>query len=137
MTHKEYQRMHQKEFVAKDGLTYTITINDSGEEITVSTATESLGVIDLKRISNPRGPHYYLITVLNLEKCKRKGLGEASLRFHQDVFHLSLTANGDVREGRRSNESQITRDGIMFIQKMRAKGVIEAEDFHDAFNEDE
>lgn len=129
--------MHQKEYVAKDGHTYTITMNDSGEEITVSKGAERLGVIDLKHVINPRGPHYYLITVLDLEKCKRIGLGEASLRYHQEVFRLPLTANGDVREGRRSNESQLTRDGIIFIQKMRAKEVVEAEDFHDAFSEDE
>jgi hypothetical protein len=129
--------MYQKEFVAKDGLTYIITINVSGEEITVSQGTEPLGVIDLKRVINPRGSNYYLITVLDLEKCKRIGLGEASLRYHQEVFRLPLTANGDVREGRRSNESQRTRDGIIFIQKMRAREVVEAEDFHDAFSEDE
>ncbi|MGP1717363.1 MAG: hypothetical protein ACTS9Y_09300 [Methylophilus sp.] len=129
--------MHQKEFVAKDGLSYTITINATGEEITLSQGSDRLGVIDLKRVINPRGPNYYLITVLDLEKCKRIGLGEASLRYHQEVFRLALTANGDVREGRRSNESQLTREGIIFIQKMRAKAVVEAEDFHDAFNEDE
>ncbi|MEZ0287498.1 MAG: hypothetical protein ACAH05_00895 [Methylophilus sp.] len=129
--------MHQKEFVAKDGLTYTITINMSGEEITVAQASGRLGVIDLKRVINPRGSNYYLITVLDLEKCKRIGLGEASLRYHQEIFRLPLTSNGDVREGRRSNESQLTRDGIIFIQKMRAKEVVEAEDFHDAFSEDE
>ena len=129
--------MHQKEFVAKDGLTYIIRLNESGEEITVSQGTEPLGVIDLKRIINPRGSNYYLITVLGLEKCQRKGLGEASLRYHQEVFRLPLTSNGDVREGRRSNQSQLTREGVIFIQKMRAKEVVEAEDFHDAFSEDE
>lgn len=129
--------MHQKQFVAKDGLTYIIRLDESGEEITVSQGNEPLGVIDLKRILTPRGVHYYLITVLDLEKCKRKGLGEASLRYHQEVFRLPLTANGDVREGRQSNDSQLTREGIVFIQKMRAKAVVEAEDFHDAFSEDE
>lgn len=137
MAYKGFLVMHEKEFVAKDGLTYTITINATGEEITVAQSGVTLGVIDLKRVSNPRGPDYYLITVLDLEKCKRIGLGEASLRHHQQVFRLPLTANGDVREGRRSNESQLTREGILFIQKMRAREVVAAEDFHDAFNEDE
>ncbi|HSH87627.1 MAG TPA: hypothetical protein VK958_10320 [Methylophilus sp.] len=129
--------MHKNEFVAKDGLTYTITLDATGEEISVLQGTERLGVIDLKRVINPRGSNYYLITVLDLEKCKRKGLGEASLRYHQEVFRMPLTANGDVREGRRSNESQLTREGIIFIQIMRAKGVVAAEDFHNAFSEDE
>lgn len=129
--------MQQKEFIAKDGQAYVIRLNEKGEEISVFLGAEQLGIIDLKHVANPRGPHYYLITVLDLQKCKRQGLGEASLRYHQEVFRLPLTANGDVREGRQSNESQLTREGIIFIQKMRAKGVVETEDFHDAFNEDE
>jgi hypothetical protein len=129
--------MHQKEFVAKDGLSYVIQLNDTGEEISVLFGNERLGLIDLKRVKNPRIPSYFLLTVLDLEKCKRKGIGEASLRYHKEVFKLPLTANGDVREGRRSNESQVTREGILFIQKMRAKEVISEEAFQDAFNEDE
>lgn len=129
--------MHQKEFVAKDGQTYTIKLDATGEEILILKDVEPLGVIDLKRVVNPRGSNYYLITVLDLEKCKRIGLGEASLRYQQEVFRLPLTSNGDIGEGRRSSKGQMTREGIVFIQKMRAKGVIEAEDFHNAFSEDE
>jgi hypothetical protein len=129
--------MHQKEFVAKDGITYTIKLDATGEEISVLKGTELIGVIDLKRVINPRGSNYYLITVLDLEKCKRIGLGEASLRYHREIFRLPLTANGDIGEGRRSSKGQMTREGIVFIQKMRAKEVIEAEDFHNAFSEDE
>jgi hypothetical protein len=129
--------MHQKEFVAKDGITYTIKLDATGEEISVLKGTELIGVIDLKRVINPRGSNYYLITVLDLEKCKRIGLGEASLRYHREIFRLPLTANGDIGEGRQSSKGQMTREGIVFIQKMRAKEVIEAEDFHNAFSEDE
>ncbi len=129
--------MHQKEFVAKDGQTYTLKLDATGEEILISKGAEQLGIIDLKRVVNPRGSNYYLITVLDLEKCKRIGLGEASLRYQQEVFRLPLTSNGDIGEGRRSGKGQMTREGIVFIQKMRARGVIEAEDFHNAFNEDE
>lgn len=129
--------MHQKEFVAKDGLTYTIRLDATGEEISVLKGTEPLGVIDLKRVINPRGANYYLITVLDLEKCKQIGLGEESLRYHREVFRLPLTANGDIGEGRRASKGQMTREGIVFIQKMRARGVVEAEDFHNAFSEDE
>lgn len=129
--------MQKKEFVAKDGLTYTITLDQTGEEISILLGTERLGVIDMKRVVNPRGSNYFLLTVLDLEKCKRKGLGEASLKYHQEVFRLPLTANGDIGEGRRSSKGQMTREGIVFIQKMRAKGIVEAEDFHNAFSEDE
>lgn len=128
--------MQQKEFIAKDGLCYTLTIQPSGEEIAVSRNHLPLGVIDLKKVV--RGAdEYYLITVLDLEKCKGLGIGEAALRFHQDTFHRKLTANGDIREGRHADESQLTRDGIGFIKKMRLKGVIEPVDFHDAFSDDD
>jgi len=129
--------MHQKEFVAKDGQTYIIRLNDSGEEISVLLGTEPVGIIDLKHVRMPSGTEYYLITVLALEKCKQKGIGEAALRFHKETFKRPLTANGDVREGRRSSESQVTREGMLFIQKMRMKDVVAPEEFHDAFDEDE
>ena len=129
--------MHQKEFIAKDNQSYLIRLNDTGEEISVLQGSEPAGVIDLKRVRMPSGTEYYLITVLDLEKCKRKGIGEAALRFHKEIFKRPLTANGDVREGRRSSESQVTREGIMFIQKMRRKEGIAPEDFHNAFSEDE
>lgn len=129
--------MHQKEFVAKDGQTYLITINETGEEILIFLGAEQVGVIDLKRSKGFRGSESFLISILDLEKCKRKGLGEASLLFHKETFHRPLTADGDIREGRHSQGSQLTRDGIGFIGSMRKKGVIELIDFHDAFSEDE
>ncbi len=69
--------MHQKEFVAKDGQTYLITINETGEEILIFLGAEQVGVIDLKRSKGFRGSESFLISILDLEKCKRKGLGEA------------------------------------------------------------
>lgn len=129
--------MHQQAFVAKDGLSYLISINDTGEEILIFLGAEQVGVIDLKRSKGLRGSENFLIRILDLEKCKRKGLGEASLRMHKEIFHRPLTADGDIREGRHSQESQLTRDGIGFIGSMRKKGVIELIDFHDAFSEDE
>lgn len=129
--------MHQKEFIAKDGQAYTIQLDDTGLEILVLRATEQVGVIDLKLSKEAKGAESYLVSVLDLEKCKRKGIGEAALRYHKEIFHRPLRANGDVREGRQASGSQITKDGIGFIGNMRKKGVIELIDFHDAFSEDE
>ncbi|WP_024930758.1 hypothetical protein [Methylophilus sp. OH31] len=129
--------MHQKTFLAKDGQTYTLNLNETGEEIVVLLDREQVGVIDFQFSKGIQGAESYLITVLDLEKCKRKGIGEASLRFHQAVFRRPLRANGDIREGRQSQESQLTKEGSGFIGHMRAKGVIELIDFHGAFSEDE
>lgn len=129
--------MHQKEFVAKDGETYSIQFNETGEEILILRGTEQVGVIDLMLRKEAKGAESFLVTVLDLEKCKRKGIGEASLRCHKEIFHRPLRANGDVREGRQPRENQITKEGIGFIGNMRKKGVIELIDFHDAFSEDE
>jgi len=129
--------MHQTEFLAKDGQTYTLRLDETGEEILVLQGSEQLGVIDLQFSKGFQGAESYLVTVLDLEKCKRKGIGEASLRFHQQIFRRPLRANGDIREGRQSQLSQLTKEGSGFIGHMRAKGVIELIDFHGAFSEDE
>jgi len=129
--------MHQQAFLAKDGQTYLLKLNDTGEEIQAWHGNNQVGVIDLQFSKGIQGAESYLITVLDLEKCKRKGIGEASLRFHQAVFHRPLRANGDIQEGRHSQESPLTKEGSGFIGRMRAKGVIEMIDFHDAFSEDE
>lgn len=129
--------MHEKEFVAKDGLTYTLRFSQTGEEILILRDREQVGVIDLALRKEAKETESFMITVLDLEKCKRIGIGEASLKFHKEIFHRPLRANGDVREGRHSGENQVTKEGIGFIGNMRKKGVIELIDFHGAFSEDE
>jgi len=129
--------MHQTEFIAKDGQTYTLQLNETGLEILIFKDTERVGVIDLLLRKEAKGAESFLVTVLDLEKCKGKGIGEAALRYHKEVFHRPLRANGNVREGRQSKENLMTKEGIGFIGNMRKKGVIELIDFHDAFSEDE
>lgn len=129
--------MHQTEFIAKDGQAYTLQLNETGLEILVFKDAERVGVIDLLLRKEAKGAESFLVTVLDLEKCKGKGIGEAALRYHKEVFHRPLRANGNVREGRQSKEKLMTKEGIGFIGNMRKKGVIELIDFHDAFSEDE
>jgi len=129
--------MHQTEFIAKDGQAYTLQLNETGLEILVFKDAERVGVIDLLLRKEAKGAESFLVTVLDLEKCKGKGIGEAALRYHKEVFHRPLRANGNVREGRQSKENLMTKEGIGFIGNMRKKGVIELIDFHDAFSEDE
>lgn len=129
--------MHQTEFIAKDGQAYTLQLEETGLEILVFKDAERVGVIDLLLRKEAKGAESFLVTVLDLEKCKGKGIGEAALRYHKEVFHRPLRANGNVREGRQSKENLMTKEGIGFIGNMRKKGVIELIDFHDAFSEDE
>jgi len=129
--------MHQTEFIAKDGQAYILQLNETGLEILVFKDAERVGVIDLLLRKEAKGAESFLVTVLDLEKCKGKGIGEAALRYHKEVFHRPLRANGNVREGRQSKENLMTKEGIGFIGNMRKKGVIELIDFHDAFSEDE
>lgn len=129
--------MHQTEFIAKDGQAYTLQLDETGLEILVFKDAERVGVIDLLLRKEAKGAESFLVTVLDLEKCKGKGIGEAALRYHKEVFHRPLRANGNVREGRQSKENLMTKEGIGFIGNMRKKGVIELIDFHDAFSEDE
>lgn len=129
--------MHQTEFIAKDSQTYVIQVDETGQEILIFRDADKVGVIDLLLRKEAKGAESFLVTVLDLEKCKGKGIGEASLRYHKDTFHRPLRANGNVREGRQSSENFMTKEGIGFIGNMRKKGVIELIDFHDAFSEDE
>lgn len=129
--------MHQTEFIAKDGQAYTLQLDETGLEILIFKDAERVGVIDLLLRKEAKGAESFLVTVLDLEKCKGKGIGEAALRYHKEVFHRPLRANGNVREGRQSKENLMTKEGIGFIGNMRKKGVIELIDFHDAFSEDE
>ena len=129
--------MHQREFVAKDGQTYIIQLDDSGHEVLVFKDSQQVGIIDFLLQKEAKGAESFLVTVLDLEKCKGKAIGEASLRYHKEIFHRPLRANGNIREGRQSRENLITKEGIGFIGNMRKKGVIELIDFHDAFSEDE
>lgn len=129
--------MHQTKFIAKDGQAYTLQLDETGLEILIFKDAERVGVIDLLLRKEAKGAESFLVTVLDLEKCKGKGIGEAALRYHKEVFHRPLRANGNVREGRQSKENLMTKEGIGFIGNMRKKGVIELIDFHDAFSEDE
>jgi hypothetical protein len=129
--------MHQTEFIAKDGQAYTLQLDETGLEILIFKDAERVGVIDLLLRKEAKGAESFLVTVLDLEKCKGKGIGEAALRYHKEVFHRPLRANGNVREGRQSKENLMTKEGIGFIGNMRKKGVIELIDFQDAFSEDE
>jgi hypothetical protein len=117
--------MHE-EFMASNGLAYTICVDDEGEEIRVMASGITIGRILLRLIEHdyPHQGNTYLITHLGLQKCKRLGIGRRCLQLHRRIFDSPITAgsnNGITSE----DGSHLTGDGPGFIAKMRAEKIVE------------
>lgn len=115
-----------KEFVAKDGATYAIKIDEDGETITVVRGGAKLGTISLDwHEAEPSigEPAHFKITHLELANCKGKGLGEACLRYHRECFDAPLVA-GDADRGESSDGSHLIEYGVGFIARMREKQIV-------------
>ncbi|HCT7898834.1 TPA: hypothetical protein OT849_002875 [Enterobacter cloacae] len=110
------------DFVAKDGNTYQIDLED--EFIEVRLNDEIMGSISLNLIQNDdRVPDYYYITDLSLEKCKRLGIGRECLRLHQEEIGAPICA-AEENSGKMSDGSHLIDDGVYFIARMRAEGIV-------------
>lgn len=110
------------DFVAKDGNTYQIDLED--EYIEVRFNGEVMGSISLDLIQNDdRLPDYYRITDLSLEKCKRLGIGRECLRLHQEEIGSPICA-AEKNSGKMSDGSHLIDDGVYFIARMRADGIV-------------
>ncbi|WP_248767869.1 hypothetical protein [Pseudomonas sp. MWU12-2345] len=112
-----------REFYAADGKIYTITIDDEGEDISVTRDGKNLGKIRLEYREDGDGSAYYHITHLALEACKRLGIGQRCLEIHKEAFCEPLTA-GTSALGQFDDGSHLTGDGPAFIAKMRKKGIV-------------
>lgn len=113
-------------FTAKDGLCYSISIDDDGQEITIDRDGRKVGSISLDFHSGEswdNSPDRYHITDLSLEQCKGKGIGQRCLELHIEEFGMKLTA-GVAGRGEAPDGSQLIRDGIGFIKRMREKGIV-------------
>lgn len=116
--------MYEIKFKAKDKNLYTISIDDEGERISVSLEGEELGHIKLEyRCDPPIEPAHYYVYDLALNKCKRKGLGEAALDYHKKLFGLPLVA-AQEHGPKLEDGSYLIDDGIPFIRRMREKGIV-------------
>lgn len=115
----------KKFFVAKDKKEYVILIDDEGERISVEFNGDELGYMILKYVeSSCQGPpeHYYIVE-LEMSKCKGVGLGEASLKFHKEIFSLPIVA-AEEGSNKLSDGSHLIDDGIPFVRRMRDKGIV-------------
>lgn len=120
------------EFLAKDGNTYHIELND-GEDVFVYDANNGrVGSITMMHINTDdyKLSSYYHIQNLDLHGCKRLGIGTEILRLHIEHFGEPITA---ARQFGRSMDdgSHLINDGIPFIKKMREKGLVCPEDDDD------
>lgn len=110
----------------KDGLSYTIRIDDEGEEITVERDGKKLGSISLafhagEDLAGSRD-HYH-ITDLSLEQCKGQGIGRRCLELHKEEFDFPLTA-GVADRGEAPDGSHLIGDGAPFISRMREEKLV-------------
>lgn len=112
-------------FISKIGKEYTIDLDDDGEKITVLHGGKACGSISLSfRESEGSGiPDSYHITHLELEGCKRQGLGRKCLQIHKKVFEMPLTA-GPNDGSRPDDGSYLIGDGPEFIEQMRKEGIV-------------
>jgi len=125
-------------FISSSGQQYTIDLDDDGEKITVLQNGEPCGSISLNyRESEGIGmPDYYHITHLELDECKRQGLGRRCLQLHREVFDAPLTA-GPNDGSRPDDGSYLIGDGPGFIEQMRKERIVCRERDYDDSGSDE
>jgi len=112
-----------KEFTAC-GEIYEIEIDEDTHRIHVGKAGKRVGTIDLdEREDDFSGEVYFHICHLALDACKGRGIGQACLEFHKEIYDAPLTASrpnsGELPDG-----SHLTGDGVPFIARMRTKGIV-------------
>ena len=111
------------DFVATDGNTYTISVDDP-ELIEVRSEGGLLGSISLRYVeedSRIRG--FYYITDLSLGKFPHLGIGTACLRFHIEVHDEAICA-ARADGPKMDDGSHLVNAGLPFITKMRKLGLV-------------
>ncbi len=119
--------MCTKDFVAKDGRIYQIELSYDGETITVFFENEKFGSISLMQCEGVGYDDcYFYIINLDLQNCKRLGIGTASLQYHIEIFERPIVA-ASINGPRMEDGSHLIDDGIPFITKMRSLGIVAPE----------
>ena len=115
------------EFVAKDGNTYYIDLDD-GETIYVSDVNGcQMGSVTLMHVNSGDGRRpesgYFYLQHLDLQRCKRLGIGTEIFRLHNECFGEPITAATQFGP-KMDDGSHLIEDGIPFVKKMRDEGLI-------------
>lgn len=116
------------EFIANDGKTYYIDLSE-GEDITVLDSSGcKVGSVTLLHVNANDWPlpSYFYLQHLDLESCKRLGIGTEIFRLHNQYLGEPITA-ADQFGPKIDDGSHLIDDGVPFVQKMREKGFICAE----------
>lgn len=133
--------MSKTNFVAKDGKTYLIEIDDFGEDITVWHQGISVGSITLAE-REEGDEHdtntYYHIVNLSLDDCSGLGIGKRCLELHKEELDAPITA-GTAHGQKMDDGSHLTGNGPGFIARMRELGIVEpaADEWSGYPNDDE
>lgn len=126
-------------FTGKDGETYQISLSEEGDQIKVFYKDQLQGSISLMCCEGVgHDDFYYHIMDLSLQKCRRKGIGQACLKYHIEIFQSPITA-APVYGPSMDDGSHLIDDGIPFIIEMRKRGIVvqEAIEFeHDPDTDD-
>lgn len=117
------------EFIAKDGNPYNIDLDD-GESVRVFDANGcEVGSVTFMQVNADdfELPSYFYLQHLDLEGCKRLGIGTEIFRLHNEHIGEPITAANQFGPSM-DDGSHLIGDGVPFVQKMREKGFICAED---------
>lgn len=132
--------MSKTNFVAKDGKTYVIEIDDFGEDITVLHQGQSIGTITLaqREAQDGHGTRiYYHLVNLSLDKCSGLGIGRHCLELHRQEFDAPITAE-NVNGPKKEDGSHLTGNGPGFVTRMRALGIVaKTDDSWDWYDQDD
>ncbi len=117
--------MEMYEFIAKDRNTYFIDLGD-GENIEVFDENRrKVGTITFMHVNagDEELDSYFYLQHLDLENCKRLGIGTEVFRLHNEFFAEPITAASEYGP-KFDDGSYLTGDGIPFVAKMRKLGLI-------------
>jgi hypothetical protein len=127
--------IYEVEYSSPNGQIYKIVLMDSGNELHVTEQNVKIGSISLRFIEGdyPYIRGSYHITHLELDSCKRQGLGRRCLQLHKETFNAPITA-GNAYDGEMEDGSHLIDDGPGFVEKMRAEGLICLDRYSNEFN---
>jgi hypothetical protein len=119
----------EKIFISpKTNIAFLISVSGDFEKISVSVEGCNVGSISLYRLEDDySGRFCYFICGLDLEKCRRQGVGEAALLFHRHINGGVPIGAANSWELFREDGAHLTGDGLPFIARMREKGIVSPE----------
>ena len=114
------------DYQSSSGGIFQILLSDDGEKIYVTHHDLEVGSLSLRFFEGEAqytNDDHFHITHLELDSCKRMGIGRRCLQFHKEIFNAPITA-GNAFDGEKEDGSHLIGNGIPFIAKMREEGIV-------------